>query len=74
LELLIAISSALKPNSFNTSSFCSPRSGGCHHPARRARQRHGLTDQADVSALVVRKVQRDAQILDLCVLEHLAMT
>ena len=41
------------------------------HLARRARQREGLADQADVAVLVVRHVLRDAEMLDLGVLEHL---
>src|SRR5262245_43526849 len=41
------------------------------HPARRARQREGLADQADVAVLVVRHVLRHAEMLDLGVLEHL---
>ena len=62
----LAISPALKPNSASTSSVCSPNSGGArHHPARRARQRDRLADQADVAVLGVRHVLRDAEMLDL---------
>ncbi|MGY4334582.1 hypothetical protein ACVWWG_008999 [Bradyrhizobium sp. LB7.2] len=42
-----------------------------HHPARRARQRHGLADQADVAVFIVRHLLRDAEMLDLRVFEHL---
>jgi len=41
------------------------------HFARRSRQRHRLADQADVTVLGIRHILRDAEMLDLSVLEHL---
>src|SRR5713226_7725336 len=43
----------------------------CRHLAWGARQRDGLADQADVTFLRIRHVLRDAEMLDLVVLEHL---
>src|SRR5688572_29390961 len=41
------------------------------HPARRARQRHRLPDEADRSAILLRRALRDAEMLDLRIVEHL---
>src|SRR5205085_1476448 len=41
------------------------------HPAWRARQRHGLADQADMAVVFVRHVLRDAEMPNLRILEHL---
>jgi hypothetical protein len=72
LCLSAPISSAVNPNSASTLlGLLAELRRPCCHFARGARQRDRLADQADVTVLGIRHVLRDAEMLDLSVLEHL---